>query len=173
MMTFAEKLKQARENKGISQAELARRIGVSRAAISRYESGERTQISTPIVLNMAKCLEVNPLYLGGIPGEEEQQSCENLLEYMFNSPAVQFCFQNADAIRLTTILNAYSVLNHNGRYEALKAISNLTYVPEYTDGALDADMTDDQEFFDHKCISELVDAVEKIARKRRNEHGQR
>lgn len=57
-MSFAETLTQARNNLGITQAELARRIGVSRASISRYESGERTNISFPVIYAICKALGI-------------------------------------------------------------------------------------------------------------------
>ena len=38
-MTFGEKLKEARKNAGLSQEELSERIGVSRAAVAKWESG--------------------------------------------------------------------------------------------------------------------------------------
>lgn len=38
-MTFGEQIKQARENKNLSQEELATRLGVSRQAVSKWENG--------------------------------------------------------------------------------------------------------------------------------------
>lgn len=40
-MNFANKLKQLREEKGISQLELSKNIGVSPSSITMYEQGER------------------------------------------------------------------------------------------------------------------------------------
>lgn len=40
-MNFANKLKQLREEKGISQLELSKKIGVSPSSITMYEQGER------------------------------------------------------------------------------------------------------------------------------------
>lgn len=40
-MNFANKLKQLREKKGISQLELSKKIGVSPSSITMYEQGER------------------------------------------------------------------------------------------------------------------------------------
>lgn len=41
-MTIGEKLKQTRVDAGVSQVELAERIGVYQKDISRWENGERT-----------------------------------------------------------------------------------------------------------------------------------
>lgn len=41
-MTFSERLKQLREHKGISRDDLAKHLGLSYWAISKYETGERT-----------------------------------------------------------------------------------------------------------------------------------
>ena len=40
-MSFASKLKKLREDKGISQLELSKQIGVSPSSITMYEQGER------------------------------------------------------------------------------------------------------------------------------------
>ena len=152
-MTFADKLKQARENKGISQAELARQVGISRAAVSRYESGERTQISAPILMSMAKCLGVNPLYFEGIEDDPAEKPLEDM-------PAYQFALENSDAIRLAMLLSTFSVLNNTGRMEAVKAMKNLIYVPEYTGGDLPA------ECFTEKEMSELLKCVDRIGGKK-------
>lgn len=41
-MKFAERLREAREKRGLSQARLADEIGCSKSAISMYENGTRT-----------------------------------------------------------------------------------------------------------------------------------
>jgi len=56
MTDFAKRLKAARERKGITQAALARKVGLSRATISRYESGERTRITKPIYERVAQAV---------------------------------------------------------------------------------------------------------------------
>lgn len=38
-MNFSEKLRQIRKSEGISQEELAERIGVSRQAVTKWETG--------------------------------------------------------------------------------------------------------------------------------------
>lgn len=61
-MKFQEKLVSLRKGKGMSQEQLAEKLGVSRQAISRWESGE----STPDMLNLlglCECFQVSSDYL--------------------------------------------------------------------------------------------------------------
>ncbi len=61
-MKFHEKLVALRKGKGMSQEQLAEKLGVSRQAISRWESGE----STPDMLNLlglCECFQVSSDYL--------------------------------------------------------------------------------------------------------------
>lgn len=47
-MTFARHLRKARQKANLSQSELARRTGICRTVINRYESGR----STPEIVNL-------------------------------------------------------------------------------------------------------------------------
>ena len=78
-MSFGEQLRKRREELGISRAELADRLGVSRSAIGNYETG----VSAPkeeVLLRLFDALGVDPNYLyrdayranGGIRSDEEQ-----------------------------------------------------------------------------------------------------
>lgn len=77
-MSFGEQLRKRREELGISRAELADRLGVSRSAIGNYETG----VSAPkeeVLLRLFDALGVDPNYLyrdayranGGIRSDEE------------------------------------------------------------------------------------------------------
>ena len=57
-VNFSERLKQIREEKGLSQSELARMIGVGRSTICSYESGRRTKLTVPIIQAIAIALDV-------------------------------------------------------------------------------------------------------------------
>ncbi len=74
-MTFGEGMKAAREKKGLSQAELARKVGLSRAAICRYEKMRRTNISFPIAVSITQALDmnINDYY----PNERSMNMCNN------------------------------------------------------------------------------------------------
>lgn len=79
-MGFGEQLRKRREELGISRAELAGRLGISRSAVGNYETG----VSAPkeeVLLRLFDALGVDPNYLyrdaycahgGGIRSDEEQ-----------------------------------------------------------------------------------------------------
>ena len=61
-MTFGEKLLMLRKEKNFSQEELAEKIGVSRQAVSRWESGE-TMPDSPNLLQISNLFGVSADYL--------------------------------------------------------------------------------------------------------------
>jgi len=67
MSTLGDRIKEARLSLGMSQAQLARKIGVSQGAIGHLEQG-RTQASS-LLLRLASALGVSPVWLesGDVP----------------------------------------------------------------------------------------------------------
>ncbi len=65
MKIFAERLKELRIEEGLSTRELAKRIGVSNMAISRWERDERTP-NLEVVVEIAKYFKVSTDYLCGL-----------------------------------------------------------------------------------------------------------
>lgn len=63
-MTIGQRIKQTRMNKGMTMEELGKIIGVRRATISRYESGE-IGVNGPKIEAIAAALDVTPGYLMG------------------------------------------------------------------------------------------------------------
>lgn len=63
-MKFADKMIQARKEKGFSRADLARQLGTSSAIVGRYERGEMTP-SIEVAANIARELGVSLDYLAG------------------------------------------------------------------------------------------------------------
>lgn len=61
---FISRLDQARKEKGLTQRELANRVGVTEVSMSRYVNGARVP-KEPIVVNIAKALGVSVDYLVG------------------------------------------------------------------------------------------------------------
>ena len=63
-MKFADKMTQARKDKGLSRAELGEKIGTSSAVIGRYERSEMTP-SIEVAAKIARELNVSLDYLAG------------------------------------------------------------------------------------------------------------
>lgn len=78
MIDLGQKVRRLRESRDWSQAELARRAGVTKSAISTYELGIRTP-SADVVCAFAKVFGVSADYLLGI-AERRAVEVEGLSE---------------------------------------------------------------------------------------------
>lgn len=74
MNTLGKRLKFARKDKGLTQAELQKMSGVSQQMISLIES-EKVE-STTEVFNLSEALDVNPKWLATGNGEMKNQATE-------------------------------------------------------------------------------------------------
>ena len=59
-MTVGERIKQIRKEKGLTQGDLAKRLGVSQAMITQYENHQREPKKFDTVKKIAAALEVAP-----------------------------------------------------------------------------------------------------------------
>jgi phage repressor protein C with HTH and peptisase S24 domain len=62
-MTLANRIIEAREECSLSKAELARRVGVTRATVSMWESGQIESLKDDNLLSLSDLLDVNPRWL--------------------------------------------------------------------------------------------------------------
>lgn len=112
-------MKTEREKHGISQSKLAKRIGVSRATISRYESGDRTKIAAPIVSAIADALGIDYITL--------IESCSDIdFEFPENSRDPR-----RQTARVDRIYKLLLTLNDDGLEEAIRQIELLIQIPKY------------------------------------------
>ena len=89
-MVIGDKIRELRENAGYSQAELARRLSVTRSSVNAWESGLSTPTAVYIV-ELAKLFRVTSDYLLGLDtsstlnlsglSEEELHLIYSLLDY--------------------------------------------------------------------------------------------
>ena len=78
LLTMAERIKFLRENLELTQAEIARRLGISRAGVNAWEMGLSVP-STQYVVELAKIFGVSTDYLLGM-GKTAMVSVEGLSE---------------------------------------------------------------------------------------------
>lgn len=64
-MSFGQRLKEARKNRGMTLRELGEAIGRSESVVQRYESGVISNLDNEVIAKLANALNVNPAYLMG------------------------------------------------------------------------------------------------------------
>lgn len=67
-MIFQDRLKQMRKQSGLTQAELASKVGVTTRTIQNYELGNRKPSNMDVVQKLADTLGTNTAYLLGSAG---------------------------------------------------------------------------------------------------------
>lgn len=78
-MIKGNKLKQLRNNVTLSQTEAARRLGISKQTLYKYEKDIVTNIPSDVVERMAKLYETTPAYLMGWEDETGNKTPERQL----------------------------------------------------------------------------------------------
>ena len=73
-MTVGNRIKKSRENADLSQVELAKKIGVSKQTLYKYENDIITNIPSDKLQGIADTLKISPAYL---MGWEDNMSNEN------------------------------------------------------------------------------------------------
>lgn len=73
MSLFGDRLRECRENRGITREELATRLGISRNTLGRWERGERWPRSLEMVYELANILEVSVLYFSDVDEEKQDE----------------------------------------------------------------------------------------------------
>ncbi len=69
-MTVGERIRSEREYLGISQTDLAKRVGVSKQTLYKYETNVITNIPSNIIENIATVLNISPCILMGWDTEQ-------------------------------------------------------------------------------------------------------
>jgi phage repressor protein C with HTH and peptisase S24 domain len=72
-MTLASRIIEARQECALSKAELARRVGVTRATVSMWESGQIESLKDDNLLSLSDLLDVNPRWLNSGRGPKRGQ----------------------------------------------------------------------------------------------------
>ncbi len=111
-MSFASRLRQAREQSGLTQQDLAEKLGITKSAIGNYENG----VSSPkwdVLLKIFDVLKVEPNFL-------YQDSFS--LETPETSPLTP---------QQSALLFSFDLLNEEGQQKALDYVDDLVLTGRY------------------------------------------
>lgn len=111
-MTNAEigdRIKYARDLRNATLDDIAKKVGVTKSTVQRYENGKINTIKIPVVESIAVALNVNPSWIVGKSDMMElpTQKVPKIIEY-------------------------YKLLNDTGKHEATKRVKELTELSQYT-----------------------------------------
>ena len=161
-MLFADTMKKLREEKGLSQNEIAKRMYVTRSTVSRWESGLRLPDATMIarlsevlgvnvnfLLNAAAQSDDNPIVImvddnkvvlnGGMPIIEEV--IPNAAVTGFTKPSEAVTYAKANRVTLAFLDIEMADISGLDVYRDLLKINprtNVVYLTEYKDYSFDA-----------------------------------
>lgn len=79
-MTIGENIKQLRLARGMTQEELANRLGVKKSAISKYEKGHVVNLKRSTIEKLAIALNVQPTTIMGWTIDSESEEVKEFIE---------------------------------------------------------------------------------------------
>ena len=89
-MTTGERIRQARKAAGLTQKELAEKVGVKFSAIHKYETGMIVNLKRETIAELAKALDVSPAWLMCMddeqPAQDDDAELREYLEYLRTRP---------------------------------------------------------------------------------------
>lgn len=122
-MTTGDRIKKARKNAGLTQKQLAEKIGVAEITIRQYETNKRLPKNKDITSKLADVLHVSGVYL--LWGEEVDE-IERWEEQYSKGTSPENSW-----MRELNLLKSFRRLNLKGEEKALNYVDDLTKIPEY------------------------------------------
>lgn len=111
MATTGERIRIARKRAGMTQAELAEKVGVKHAAIHKYENGLVVNLKRETIEKLAEVLDVKPSWLMCL--DEETTSEADILQILHDTPGMRIMFDlnknrsNEDILQAVEIIRAF------------------------------------------------------------------
>lgn len=105
---IGNRIKHARTIRNITLEDIAKKVGVAKSTIQRYENGKIENIKLPVIESIANALTVNPAWLIGKSNDMERTN------------------------KTATIISYYNQLNDIGKLEAIKRVKELSCLSQYT-----------------------------------------
>lgn len=106
---IGNRIKYARSLRNDTLDNIAKKVGVAKSTIQRYENGKIGTVKLPVIESIAIALNVNPAWIIGKSNDME-----------------------LPVPKTPKIIEYYTQLNDIGKIEATKRVEELTYLPQYT-----------------------------------------
>lgn len=139
---FNENLKVARENKGMSQKDVAEKIGVAKSTYSLYESGNRE----PNVQTIKKIADILSTSADKLLGLEEEPQIDTL--------AAHFEGQKFTEDELEEILNFVEFVKNKRESQKERLIKYSELLPNAAHERTDIDVTDEMRKHDDDIMDD-------------------
>ncbi len=111
MDTMGDRIRQARKQAGLTQSELAEKIGVKFAAVHKYEAGLVVNLRRETIEKLAEVLDVKPSWLMCLDEEGSEES--DILQALHDVPGLRIMFDvsrnrsDADIMQAVEIIKAF------------------------------------------------------------------
>lgn len=124
-MDFSDKLKSARKNAGLTQAQLAKKLGVTVQNYSQYETGKRNpKYETRQRILKAIGIDINELE------PPTQEELERMRENARNADSERI--EATEEERLSSLINHKAkMLDNSGKQKVVDYMDDLTKIPDY------------------------------------------
>lgn len=126
-MTMGERILMLRKQRNMTQGELAKRLGVGRTTILKYENGDIENLPRSTISKMATIFGVTPSYLMCFDQWDEETLSDDV--------ALIERIQARWGKRVVQLLSNYMELNDAGRETLLTISESLTILPKYDKGS--------------------------------------
>ncbi len=124
MCKMAKRIKERRIKYGLTQEELAEKLGLKKSAIAKYENGRVENIKRTTIEEMAKIFECNPSYLMGWAESDSTKSSTS------KQPNISFIEQK--------MLSSFSQLNGANQKKSINYTNSLLSAQQMEDELLAA-----------------------------------
>lgn len=143
-LQFAERMREARKKKGLTQKQLGEQLGVSQSMIGQFESGKHAP-RMDTVEKICKALDLDILADYAVPFDYD---AEKKAVYFYPRIKEQAKHWNSQKIEVekNILVESFLKLNYVGRRKALESVADLAQIQKYT--TQDAEPQNEREEFE-------------------------